>query len=150
MKNILYKPLCELYSLYKKSGYSEDWFIEYMYSGIAIYAGKNREERIYVVINQSYYYTIFCCMLHYLHYDYEDRECDEEYKNIINELKEKYNQNITRITFEQLREDGLYDKVKQTITWVIRRMNYVFDELGKIDINTFGKKEKFETMLDEL
>lgn len=150
MKNILYKPLCELYSLYKKNGCSEDWFIEYMYSGIAIHAGKNQEERIYVVIKQSYYNTIFCCMLHYLHYDYEDRECDEEYKNIINELKDKYNQNVTGITFKQLREDGVYDKVKQTITWVVRRMNYVFDELGKIDINTFGKKEKFETMLDEL
>lgn len=29
-------------------------------------------------------------------------------------------------------------------------MNCVFDALNKIDINTFGKKRKFESMLDEL
>ena len=54
------------------------------------------------------------------------------------------------ITFEQLREDALYDKVKRTIKWVTQRMSYVFGELDKIDINTFGKKRKFESMLDEL
>lgn len=45
------------------------------------------------------------------------------------------------ITFEQLREDALYDKVKRAIKWVTQRMNYVFGELDKIDINTFGKRE---------
>lgn len=54
------------------------------------------------------------------------------------------------ISFEQLRKDGLYDKVKIAINWVIERMNYVFEALDKIDINTFGKKRKFESMLDEL
>lgn len=91
-------------------------------------------------------------MLHYLHYEYVDMECDEEYGEIISELKEKYGKKVVSIgiTFEQLREDALYDKVKRTIKWVTQRMNYVFGELDKIDINTFGKKRKFESMLDEL
>ena len=29
-------------------------------------------------------------------------------------------------------------------------MKFAFDELGKIDINTFGRKRKFESMLDDL
>ncbi len=96
--------------------------------------------------------TIFVCMLQYLHYEYVDMECDEEYGETISELKEKYGKKVVRIgiTFEQLREDALYDKVKRAIRWVTQRMNYVFGELDKIDINTFGKKIKFESMLDEL
>ncbi|MDE7270139.1 MAG: hypothetical protein K2N81_06655, partial [Acetatifactor sp.] len=92
----------------------------------------------------------FVCMLHYLHYPYEDIEKDDEYKYIINKLKEKYGRETTRITFDQLKKDGLYNKAMVTIKWVKQRMKYVFDELGKIDINTFGRKKKFESMLDEL
>ena len=127
MKNILYNPLCELYDLYEANGCSEDWFIEYMYSGISVHFSENRGERIYVQINQSYYHTIFVCMLHYLHYEYVDMECDEEYGETISELKEKYGKKVVRIgiTFEQLREDALYDKVKRAIKWVTQRMNYV-------------------------
>lgn len=152
MKNILYNPLLELYDLYKANGCSEDWFIEYMYSGISIHFSENRGERIYVQINQSYYHTIFACMLHYLHYEYIDMGGDEEYGKTISELKEKYGKKAVQvgITFEQLREDALYDKVKRAIKWVKKRMNCVFDALNKIDINTFGKKRKFESMLDEL
>lgn len=46
--------------------------------------------------------------------------------------------------------NGLWVRGKQAIKWVTQRMNYVFKELDKIDINTFCKKRKFESMLDEL
>ena len=152
MKNILYNPLCELYDLYEANGCSEEWFIEYMYSGISVHYSENRGERIYVQINQSYHHTIFVCMLHYLHYEYEDMKCNEMYGKTINDLKEKYGKKAVErgIKFKKLREDALYDEVKQAIKWVTQRMNYVFEELDKIDINTFGKKRKFESMLDEL
>jgi predicted NACHT family NTPase len=150
MKNILYNGLCELYDLYEANGRSAEWFIEYMYSGISVHFSENRGERIYVQIKQSYYHTLFVCMLHYLHYKYEDMDNDVEYRNVIVQLKKKYGKKIRGISFEQLKEDALYDEVKKAIKWITQRMHYVFDELDKIDINTFGRKRKFESMLDEL
>lgn len=150
MKNILYNALCELYDLYEANACSNDWFIEYMYSGISVHFTENRGERIYVQVEQSYYYTIFSCMLHYLHYKFKDVGNDKEYRDVIFELKKKYGKNILGISFGQLKEDGLYDKVKIAIKWVIEEKNFVFDTLDKIDINTFGNKRKFESMLDEL
>ncbi len=150
MKNILYNGLCELYDLYEANGRSAEWFIEYMYSGISVHFTENYGERIYVQVKQSYYHTIFVCMLHYLHYKYEDMDNDVEYRNVIAQLKEKYGKKIMGISFEQLKEDTLYEEVKKAIRWITRRMHYVFDELDKIDINTFGRKRKFESMLDEL
>lgn len=150
MKNILYNALCELYDLYEANAHSNDWFIEYMYSGISVHYSLDRGERIYVTIERSYHYTIFRCMLHYLHYKYKEIGNNKEYRDVICELKKKYGKKIVGISFETLREDGLYDKVKIAINWVIEEMNYVFDALDKIDINTFGKERKFESMLDEL
>lgn len=150
MKNILYNALCELYDLYEANACSDDWFIEYMYSGISVHFIENRGERIYVRVEQSYYHTIFISMLHYLHYEYKDMGNSQEYRDVIAELKKEYGKIMGEISFEQLRKDGLYDKVKIAINWVIERMNYVFEALDKIDINTFGKKRKFESMLDEL
>lgn len=152
MKNILYHALCELHNLYKENGSSAEWFTEYMYSGISVHMSEKLGERIYVCVNQSYYHTIFVCMLHYLHYSYKDMEKGDEYEYdcVIAELKEKYGKTVMEVSFAQLREDGLYDRVMTTIKWVAQRMEFVFDELEKIDINTFGKKRKFESMLDEL
>lgn len=90
-------------------------------------------------------------MLHYLHYKYIENDDTEEYNQIILEIKEKYNDKYYEgISFAQLKEDNFFDRVKLTLKWVPQRMNYVFSELDKIDINTFGKRKKFESMLDEL
>lgn len=152
MKNILYTPMCELYNLYEANGHSSEWFLEFMYSGISVHFIENRGEKIYVVVKNSYYNTIFRGMLHYLHYQYADMENKdiEEYNLIIAELKKKYGKEIMGIKFEKLKKDNLYDKVKVAIKWVECRMKFAFDELGKIDINTFGRKRKFESMLDDL
>ena len=152
MKNILYNPMCELYDLYKANGCSEDWFIEYMYAGIVIYSTASRGERVFVQVKQSYYHTIFTSMLHYLHYKYDDTESGIVYDNIVGQIKEKYEDKryIKGISFAQLKKDNIYDKVKLVIKFVKQRMDYVFNKLDTIDINTFGKKRKFESMLDEL
>ena len=130
MKNILYNALCELYNLYEANGCSEDWFIEYMYSGICVDFFANRGERIAVIVKESYYHTIFMCMLRYLHFKFEEVTDDEEYRGIIVELKKRYGEKAEeRITFNKLKRDGLYDRVKIAINWMTQRMNYVFDEL---------------------
>ena len=72
MKNILYEPLCELYNMYNENGQSEDWFLEFMYSGISLHAQHQEKPRIYVRVEESYYHIIFVCMLHYLRYKYKD------------------------------------------------------------------------------
>lgn len=151
MKNILYSSMYELYNLYEANGSSEEWFLTYMYSGISIPIFKNKKDRIYVQIKHSYYHTIFVCMLHYLHYQYADMKYTEEDDMIVSEIKKKYGKiHNHEISFEQLKKDGNFDNVKKVVRWVGTRMNYAFAELKKIDINTFGKKRKFESMLDDL
>lgn len=152
MKNILYNGIGELYNMYNENGCSDDWFLEFMYSGISIHNVEGRGERIYVQVKQSYYHTIFVSMLHYLHYTYQDIGNDnpQRYLNIVSKLKEKYGKIVMGVSFEELKQDGLYDMVKIAIEWVTFRKNYVFNEYEKVDINTFGKKRKFESMLDEL
>ena len=49
-----------------------------------------------------------------------------------------------------LKNDGIFERAKTAIGWAVFRIKFVFDELDKIDINTFGKKKKFEAMLDDL
>lgn len=151
MKNILYDALCEIYDLYEANGSSEDWFLEYMYSGIVLHSFNDKKDRVFVRINQSYHHTIFICMLHYLHYKYNDMDITDEYNQIVSEIKNRYKDDCNMgISFERLKEDKQFDKVKIILKWVGVRMKYVFKELDKIDINTFGKKRKFESMLDEL
>lgn len=54
------------------------------------------------------------------------------------------------ITFEKLKEDGLFEEVMESIKWVIDRKDFVFDGLKGIDFKTFGRKRKFESMLENL
>lgn len=121
-----------------------------MYSGISIYDDRIHGERIYVQVKRTYYHRIFDCMLHYLHYQYGSLKVDEEYRAVITELKQKYGHNCNQISFATLKKDDMYERVKGSLNWIIISMNYVFNALNKVDINSFGKKKKFETMLEEL
>lgn len=149
MKNILYEPLCELYNMYNENGQSEDWFLEFMYSGISLHAQHQEKPRIYVRVDESYYHIIFVCMLHYLRYKYKGLGNADEYQETVKKLQAAYGE-VSGISFQTLKEDGLYDEVKKAVNWVFDRMNFVFNALNKVDINTFGKKRKFESMLEEL
>lgn len=149
MKNILYEPLCELYNMYNENDQSEDWFLEFMYSGVSLHAQHQEKPRIYVRVEESYYHIIFVCMLHYLRYKYKDLGNADEYQETVKKLQAAYGE-VSGISFQTLKEDGLYDEVKKAVNWVFDRMNYVFNALNKVDINTFGKKRKFESMLEEL
>ncbi|MCB6200829.1 NACHT domain-containing protein [Extibacter muris] len=155
MKNILYDSMYELYNMYEANACSDEWFIEYMYESISIRDKGDRDYRVGVMIRESYFQRVFTSMLHYLHYPYNDNNQDEEYYQIVEKLESKYKTNkkgrrVSGITFEQLKEDGLYDEAIKTIKWVIERKDFAFDALEKIDINTFGRKRKFESMLDDL
>lgn len=151
MKNILYDPVRELYDMYKENGCSDDWFLDFLYSGISLHTHGDGKNTIAVVINDSYYHTVFVEMLNYLHYNYcDDAKDDDIQSTIINEIKQKYARKIGCVSFQQLKDDGLYEKAKVACSWVFDRKNFLFDELEKIDINTFGRKRKFESMLDEL
>lgn len=149
MKNILYEPLCELYNMYNEKGQSEDWFLEFMYSGVSLHAQHQEKPRIYVRVEESYYHIIFVCMLHYLRYKYKDLGNEDEYQETVKKLQAAYGE-VSGVSFQSLKEDGLYDEVKRAVKWVFDRMNFVFNALNKVDINTFGKKRKFESMLEEL
>ena len=112
MKNILYEPLCELYNMYNENGQSEDWFLEFMYSGISLHAQHQEKPRIYVRVDESYYHIIFVCMLHYLRYKYKDLGNADEYQETVKKLQAAYGE-VSGISFQTLKEDGLYDEVKK-------------------------------------
>ncbi len=151
MKNILYDAICELHDLYVTHGCSEDWLIEYMYSGIAIHPLRSKQKRIYVCIKSSYYDKIFSYMLIYLHYKRPFYNT-ETYDKIIIKIEEKYkNEYPYTIPFERLKQDNFFDIVKKVaLKWFTEGIRYVFNELEKIDVNSFGKKKMFEAMLEEL
>lgn len=151
MKNILYDAICELHDLYVTHGCSEDWLIEYMYSGIAIHSLRSKHKRIYVCIKSSYYDKIFSYMLIYLHYKQPFYNA-EIYDKIIMEIEEKYKDEYPyTIPFERLKQDNFFDIVKKVaLKWFTEGIRYVFNELEKIDVNSFGKKKMFEAMLEEL
>lgn len=149
MKNILYDALCEIYNLYEANGSSEEWFLEYMYSGIVLIEGESERIPLHVSDNH-YHHTVFICMLHFLHYQFDDVEITEEYKQTLSKLKEKYRNYGYHIPFETLKKDNQFEAVKSLLKCVGIRMNYVFKELDKIDMNTFGRKRKFESMLENL
>jgi len=76
VKNILYGPLTELYNMYKENERSDDWYINFMYSGISIRYRNENEHRIMVQIDNQYFHVIFVCMLQYLQYPYGDMLID--------------------------------------------------------------------------
>ena len=89
-------------------------------------------------------------MLRYLHYNFNDeRENKEKLKDAAKKFTEKYHSNET-ISFEELKKDGFYNAAIKCIEWAYKRVEYAFNELDKIDINTFGRKRSFESMLDQL
>ncbi|MBQ8527219.1 MAG: hypothetical protein IJ429_01980 [Lachnospiraceae bacterium] len=149
MKNILYDPLCELYNMYNENEKSDEWYLDFMYSGISVHEFGESEPRIYVRVKESYYHTVFVCMLYYLRYQYSDMEYDEGYQETVGKLQEKYDDTLA-IDFQQLKDDGMYDEVKKAIRWLFDRKDVVFTALEKVPAKTFGKKRKFESMLEEL
>lgn len=150
LKNILYGPLKELYGLYEQNDFSDDWFIEFMYLGVAVHEYQD-EKRVLVYVKHSYYHIIFVSGLSCMHYVYNDRHTSNEYYDVIDLLIEKYGEKAQEIiSFQQLKKDGMYETVKLTIPWLIKRKDFLFTKLNEVDINTFGRKRKFESMLEEL
>lgn len=150
LKNILYGPLKELYGLYEQNDFSDDWFIEFLYLGVGVHEYQDGK-RIIVYVKQSYYHTIFVSGLHCMHYVYNDMHTSNAYYDIVDLLIEKYggkSQDV--ILFQQLKQDEMYESVKVAVAWLIKRKDFLFTKLNEIDINTFGRKRKFESMLEEL
>ncbi len=151
MKNILYPPMCEIFNMYKENGSSDEWYIDYMYGGIRIYEIHENEKRIALRVNKSYYDKILSYMLWHYRFSYKRKTNDKIYEAVVWELENKYKDQIhDLISFQKLRDDGIYEKAKITFEWCFKMRDYAFQELEKIDINTFGRKRKFESMLEEL
>lgn len=152
LKNVLYAPMCELYDLYKSHDKSMDWIIQYLFSGMGVHKKGDGEYEFYVTIDETYYHTIVRYMLRYAHYQFginSDKITTEEINEFVEKLEEKYKLSHS-IEFGQLIEDGLYEEAKKYINWAFKEVEYVFDELNKIDINSFGRKRTIESMLDQL
>ncbi len=150
VKNILYDALVELKELYNSNDCSDDWILKYLYSGISV---RKEEDKFvfFITIQESYYHIIITSMLRFLQYKYdEDDELGEQEINEIGgTLVEKYD-SMHPISFEELINDGYYDIAKPCISWAIKRIKFIFEEIDKFDINTFSRKRTFESMLDQL
>lgn len=143
-KNVLYTPLFELKRLYEENGSSDDWLLQYLYSGVSIH-----EDNIYVQVKNSYHHTCFSQALRYSHYRYDDWKNQDEYINVVDNLK-KLKSKESCISFKRLEQDGLYKEVVKCIKWVFIRKIVVFKLIDEVNLKTFGKKRKFEAMLDNL
>lgn len=149
-RNVIYDTMIEFYELYKSNGCSKDWLIEFLYEGMSVEVNNAGEYDFYVTIKESYYHTILISMLRYLHYKFDnDTVCKDKLDIIAKEFIDKYDSNSI-ISFEQLKDDRFYNKAIKSIEWAFKRAEYAFNELDKIDINTFGRKRTFESMLDQL
>ncbi len=153
MKNILYEPVCNICKEYNKNNKSKSWLVERIFSGVRIRLTNEGKTKIALRIENSYENTILSHMSDYLHYCYENdvryTEQDEEYIEVTRELKAKYGENRF-VSFEELRNDEMYDKALKSIKWFFNRVEHIFNSLDDIEKNTFGRKTKFESMLDEL
>lgn len=149
IKNVLYDPLNELYLLYKSNNYSLDSIMQYVYSGVGI-RHKESKYDFYITIEKSYYHRIIMSMMRCSHYVYNNDNDNKIITNkIAKDLIKRYGKN-SDLKFEMLKEDGVYDDVKKCIDWAFAQLGYLFKEFEKIDINAFGRKRTFESMLDEI
>lgn len=151
MKNILYDPLCDLNKKYESHNKDNNWIIQYLFSGIGVRRNNENDFSFFLTVKESYYNTIVRYMLRYAHYDFNsfiDEEKDE-INNIAEELLNKYCGKYS-IDFEQLIEDGLYEKALKCVEWAVKQIDFVLKELKNIDTNTFGRKRTFESMLEDL
>lgn len=153
VKNVLYDPLCDMYKEYKRNNKSISWLAEHLYFGIRVNSIENAKIKVFLLINHSYEHTVFSQMLRYLNYSYKNDfmiiEQDEEYDLIASELIEKY-EDEGFVSFDKLKADGMYEKALKSVQWLFNRANCVFEALEDIETNVFGRKTKFESMLDEL
>jgi len=150
VKNVLYDALNELYSLYRANECSKDFIVQHVYLGMSI--RKNDDKyNVFITIEDSYLHTIIMSMLRYLHFSFNNRGIfnTEEKTSIVDNLARKYGLNHT-IEFDTLKKDGMYDEAKKCINWIFERLDYLFEEFEKIDINSFSRKRTFESMLDQL
>ncbi len=151
MKNVLYDAVTELLNLYKANKSSNDWLVQFLYSGMGVNTTGDGEYEFYVTIKESYYHITTISMLKYFHYQFDNdfennkEECDKFAKKFV----DKYNTN-TSVSFEQLKNDEFYTESIKCVGWSVKRLEYVFSKVKNIDINTFGKKRTFESMLDQL
>ncbi len=151
MKNVLYDAMKELYNMYIANGENDEWFLKFMYSGISLHKGNDDNFKIYVRVENSFYHTIFCCMLHYIRYEYNDIKVDENYYELIRRIQKEFkNSEISDISFEKLREKDLFNNVLNNVSFVFKRKDAVFQALNDVDKKMFGNKRKFESMLDDL
>ena len=88
-------------------------------------------------------------MNQYLHYKFEDDRIVKDKLDIMaKEFIDKYDSSIF-ISFEQLKEDGLYNKSIKCIEWAFKRVEYAFNEL-EIMIKEGAKLVVCSTVLEEL
>ncbi|MEE1125451.1 MAG: hypothetical protein U0L18_05880 [Acutalibacteraceae bacterium] len=149
VKNVLYEPLQELYDLYKTNACSKDFILQYLYSGIILKREANKY-KCYIVIKNSYLHVLISSMLRYSHYPFSnDFSGVDEINEISDELVVKYGID-DMIDFDTLKNDGLYDNAKKCISWTFKELDYLFEQLEEFDINSFGRKRTFESMLEQL
>lgn len=152
VKNVLYDALNELYGLYKSNDHSIDFVLPLVYSGMGIRKNeRGKKYDFYITIKDSYLHTITVSMLKYLHYQFsaaDDFE-PETINPIANKFIKKYGLNHS-IEFDVLKNDDFYDEAKKCVNWVFKRFDYLFKQLDDFDLNSFGKKRTFESMLDQL
>lgn len=153
IRNVLYPGLAEFHRLYAMNEYSKDWLLSFLYGGVSVYGREeDQTSTLYIHIKNSYYHEIYSDTLRVIHYDYSSDNCPDTSDRVIDCLSEQYEYDdlSAGISFERLKEDGNYEMVKEGVSWVFVRIDRVFDFYKSLEDNAVLKKNRFESMLEEM
>lgn len=156
MKNMLYDAMYELINMYEAHGSSDKWLIEYLYDSIILFERNEDEieQTIWFTIKESYYLTVFDYMRRYLIYiqgNVPSADHCMDCSGIINALNQRYPSfKVGGISIKEIITNGLYELVEPLFHRFLEDKKWIFASMDKINVNTFGNRKKFESMVESL
>ncbi|WP_051624059.1 NACHT domain-containing protein [Clostridium akagii] len=156
IKNVLCPGLFELKNFYEKSGNSKETIVSMLYSHLSIRKNtNNNKKRCLVRVKHAYFHEIFsrtCIVGEYVKTEdaIKIKEKEEKNNNMVKLITEKYGENYSDISFEKLKEDGLFGELMKNMSWITERFDFTMEFLLNYDFLPIGRKKKLSSMLEEL
>ena len=154
IKNVLIPGIKQLQELFKKNGESEEWLIDLLFT--YIYVGKYpyKVETISVETNNLYYLTILNKVCNIGGFNKKlNEETKQRYKkqrsDLVEIIEENYSMNGI-VYIKELKDKGYTNQILQAFGYVIDKYNFAVNYIESIDNESFSRKKKFLSMLNEL
>lgn len=154
IKNVLIPGIKQLQELFKKNGESEEWLIDLLFTYIYVRKYPYKGEIISLEANNLYYLTILnkICIIGGFNKKLNE-ETKQRYKKQRNDLVEIIEENslMNEIVYiKELKDKGYTNQILQAFGYVIDEYNFAVNYIESIDSESFSRKKKFLSMLNEL